>query len=208
MRSVGKYMRDIRKARDMSLEDLEKKTRIKKDFIKALESEEWSKLPDYPVVVGFVKSLAKTLMVDENNMVALLRRDYPPQDLPVNPKPDAFSSFTWSPRLTFISGIVVVVIGVVVYLVIQYLSFTRPPELDLASPTEGQVVTTRELTVSGTTDPEATIRINNQPVIIEEDGSFATTIEVFEGTKEIVVRSVSRSGKETELKREITVELP
>ena len=58
----------------------------------------------------------------------------------------------------------------------------------------------------GETDPEASIIVNNQPVIVEENGRFETEIEIFEGTREIIVVSKSRSGKISTLTRKIIPE--
>lgn len=189
------------------MRQLEKETKIKKEFLIAIEKESWSKLPDYTVVAGFVKRIADALETDMQQTVAFLRRDYPPQNLPVNPKPDAFSGFRWSPRLTFLLGIIFAALVILGYLGYQYVGFVQPPSLEVISPTDNEIVSVNTLNVSGTTDSEATLRVNNQPVLVDENGEFSTEVEIFEGTEEIVVKAVSRSGKESIINRTIIVEL-
>ncbi len=207
MRTIGQAVKEVRTRKRYSRKRLEEETKIKKDFIEAIEKEEWSKLPEYPVVQGFVKRIATTLKANPREVVALLRRDYPPQKLVISPKPDVSEKFTWSPKLTFITGVVVVIMIVLGYLGFQYLRFTSPPPLEIYQPQEGQVIAGRDFAVSGKTDPQAVVKVNNQLVLVGGDGFFTAEIEIFEGTEEIEVKAISRSGKETVIRRKIVPEL-
>jgi cytoskeletal protein RodZ len=207
MKTIGIFIKEARLKKRFSQEKIAKETKIKKEFVVSIEKENWGALPEYPIVIGFVKKISKYLKLDERQAVAFLRRDYPPRVLPVNPKPDVAKKFVWSPRLTFIIGIAAIAIAVLGYLGFQYSRFISPPKLVVDNPQEEQVVKQRNLVVSGKTDQDATMKINNQPILIEEDGSFEAKIEIFEGTTEIVVKSVSRSGKETVIRRKIYPEL-
>jgi cytoskeletal protein RodZ len=207
MKTIGQILKKARIKKKVSFEKLEEETKIKVAFIKAIEKEKWDALPERPVVAGFIKNLAQALGVNVKQAVAVFRRDYPPKSLRINPKPDVEKKFSWSPRLTFIVGIVAVILLVIGYLGYQYLSFIAPPRLTVDSPVDGQVVTEDELAVRGLTNPQATLKVNNQPVLVEEDGEFQTDIEVFKGTKEVVVEAQSRSGKTTVIHRKIITEL-
>lgn len=207
MKSIGNLLRDARVKKRYSKAKLEEKTKIKKEFVDLIEKERWRDLPDFPVVQGFVKSLSGALGIDQVQALALLRRDYPPKSLSVNPKPDIANKFSWNPRLTFLAGIVLAVIVVAGYLIFQYVSFLRPPALEVTSPADGQTIEDSKITVVGDTDPEASVRVNNQPALLDEEGNFQTQIEIFEGTTDIVVVAKSRSGKETIIVRKIKPEL-
>ena len=197
MKTIGELIKQARLKSKYSRSHLEKLTKIKRDFIKAIEKENWNDLPEYPVVVGFIKNLAGALDINPKTAVAVLRRDYPPKNLPINPKPDVGDKRLWSPRLTFSLGVVLVTLGIIGYLVFQYINFIKPPVLVVNTPKDGQIVTDTIIEVSGKTNPEATIVINKQPVLVDDDGNFKTQLEVFEGTKDISIRAVSRSGKVT-----------
>jgi hypothetical protein len=164
-------------------------------------------LPEYPVVLGFARSIASELELEPGKVVALLRRDYPPKSLPINPKPDVSKKFVWGPRFTFLVGIAIVGIVLFGYLVFEYISFLAPPKLDVYTPQEGEVLTQAKILVTGKTDSDATVLVNNQPSLVSDEGEFATEIELSRETTEIQVQAKSRSGKVTELKRKIKVEL-
>ncbi len=207
MRTLGTFFKETRQSLKLTIAEVEKKTRIKTSFIKAIESESWDDLPEFPVVHGFVRNIAESLSLDPKQALALLRRDYPPKKLPINPKPDIKEKFVWNPRLTFLSGILVVMLFLGTYLGYQYIQFIRPPELTVTNPQEGEVIEQRSIVVTGSTVPEAVVRVNNQPVLLDEFGNFRTEIEIFEGTGEIEIKSISRSGKETVVHRKIEPKL-
>lgn len=207
MKSIGEVIKEERIRKKYSRVSLEKITKIKKEFIEAVEKENWETLPEYPVVAGFVKNVARALKLNEGRVLALLRRDYPPKTLRINPKPDVSEKFSWSPKTTFFVGVVAVSLIILGYLAFQYFSFISPPPLLVEVPIEGQVVEGPNLTVSGKTDADASITVNNQPVLVDEKGMFSTQVEVFEGTQEIVVVAKSRSGKEMVIIRKIKPDL-
>lgn len=206
MKTIGEILREARVRKRYSLKKLEGKTKIKKEFIEAIEKSDWVCLPDFPVISGFVKNLASPLGVNTKMAQALLKRDYPPKKLFINPKPDVGSKFSWTPKYTFWTGILIVILAILGYLGFQYLKFNSPPFLEVSQPKEGLVVNSREVIVEGKTDPDATVKVNNQVILVGEDGLFSGKIEVFSGTKEIDIEAVSRSGKKTEVVRKIWTE--
>lgn len=205
MRSLGTTITDKRKERSISLSDLERETRIKKEFLLAIEEGRWQELPEFPVVQGFVRSIAHVLDMDEHMVLALLRRDYPKKELLQAPKPDVRNKFIWSPKWTLMAGALFVVLIIAGYLGYQYKQFVSPPELTVSKPQEEEVILPGMYTVEGKTTADSTVIINNQPTFINEDGSFAEEIEVVSETKEITIRAISRAGKETVIKRKVTV---
>lgn len=206
MNTVGQILKESRLNQSISLSDLEKITKIKKDFISKIEKEDWNNLPEFPVVSGFVKNIANSLDLSVDNVNAILRRDYPPKKLRINPKPDVVNKFTWSPKLTFAIGVSVLVLIVLVYLGIQYKKFITPPELTINSPKQSEIVNQNKVKVSGKTTTDVSLTINNQPITLDQDGAFMTEIEITKETKNLIFKAISRSGKVTEKNVSITVE--
>ncbi len=206
MKTIGKLIKEARIKKRYSLKKVEEETKIKREFIEGIEKENWKVLPDFPVVSGFVKNLASFLKVNEKVALAILRRDYPPRPVNINPKPDVGNEFIWSPRLTFLAGVGIVLVVILGYLAFQYFRFVSPPTLSLYQPKEGQVVSQKNLLVSGKTDTDATVLVNNQPVLTDESGNFSTTMEITQKTTEIEVKATSRSGREATIRRKIIPE--
>lgn len=204
MKKIGQLLKEARDQKGYSLIKLENITKIKLSFIELIEKEEWDKLPAFPTVLGFVKNIAAALGMDEKMAVAVLKRDYPPKKLNINPKPDISSKFLWSPKITFIIGVSAIVVLFFGYLIFQYVRFISPPRLNVESPKQGQTISGNNVLVFGSTDVDSKLMINNQPVLIDDDGKFSVTLNVVPETKEIDIVATSRSGKMTEVKRNIT----
>lgn len=207
LKTIGETLKEARVRKRLSLNSLSVRTKIRKEFLEAIEKGDWNSLPDFSVVLGFVKSVGGALELSIATTTALLKRDYVPQTLSVNPKPDVSKNFIWSPKLTFWLGIIVVSTAVLGYLIYQYIGFISPPNLEVDFPPNGQVIMENKIFVSGKTESGVAVKVNNQPTLLDDNGNFSTEIEVVVETKEIVVVANSRSGKETVVRRSINVEL-
>lgn len=206
MNTIGQMLKEARVKKNISLIKLENLTKIKRDFILKLEKNDWDNLPEFPVVSGFVKNLANVLGISSETANAILKRDYPPKKLAINPNPDVGGKFFWSPKLTFAIGIGTLLVLVLGYLGIEYTKFIKPPELTINKPTENEQVLQTKVKIEGKTTTDAILTVNNQPIILDQDGKFVTEIEITKDTEELKFVSISRSGKKTEIVRRITVE--
>lgn len=204
--TIGEILKNARVDKKYSIAHLEGLTKIKRSFIEAIEEENWSVLPPFPTVLGFVKSVAGALEVDEKTAVAVLKRDYTPKKLVISPKPDIGSKFVWSPKITFMIGVGLVLLVVFGYLGFQYYRFTSPPKLSVDSPKEAQAVSGNSVLVFGTTDIDSKLTVNNQPVLVDDNGKFSVSINIVPETKEVVIKAISRSGKETVVSRTIKIQ--
>lgn len=207
MITIGNLIKDRRLTKKLSRKKLGELTKIRENFIAAIENENWGALPEKAVVSGFIKSIAGALDISLNQATALFRRDFPQTTLKLNPKPDLPTKLVWSPRFTFILGSVVVFLMVGIYLFFQYLNFIQAPKLTVELPIENQIVKESVLKVKGVTDSAAAVIVNNQPVVVADDGNFETELEVTQATTQITIKAKSRVGKETVVVRSITVEI-
>lgn len=205
MQTVGQYLKIGRRGKGLSIADLEEITHIKKHFLKSLERVNWNDLPEYPVLLGFIKNISSSLDLDQNKAVALFRRDYPPQKLNTPPPPAVKlqKEFHFSPRLAFLLGIIIFALIIVGYLAKQYVGFISPPALEVYEPTQNQIVDKPQLEVVGKTTPDVTIKVNNQPVLVSDGGIFKTTLDIYSGTTDVEINATSRSGKQTVIHRTI-----
>lgn len=206
MNTIGKILKDARQSKNITFSKLESITKIKKDFLIKIEKEDWNNLPEFAVVSGFVKNIANSLELPIDSTNAVLRRDYPPKKLAINPKPDISQKLTWSPKLTFAIGVITLVLLVLTYLGIEYQKFTKSPELVINSPKESEVVNQNTVKISGRTTTDAVVTVNNQPITLDQDGGFDTLLEVTKDTDKLLFKAVSRSGKVTEKTVDISVE--
>lgn len=207
MITIGEFLKKSRTDNKKSRTDLSKETKIKVDFIMKIENNQWDSLPEYPIVSGFVKNIAINLNVPEQKAQALLRRDYPPKKLNINPKPDLENKLSWTPKISFIVGIVFVCLLILGYLGIQYYKFISPPLVHIDNPQNNQIIFENKLLVKGKTTSDVVVTINNQQAIVDKDGNFEAEISVNENTSQLSIVATSRSGKSTQVYRTIKVDI-
>lgn len=197
MKPIGESLKIVRLARKKTFEELSDQTRIKVDFLTALEEQEWQKLPDLPILIGFVKNIADVLDVNAESLVALLKRDY---KKPENRRTEAVVKIakiaTLSPKTRNIILAVATFLLCATYLGYQYILFNTPPRLSVVSPIPNQEVATM-VVVRGVTDPSASVAVFSQPVTVAADGSFEEEVVVPQNLNSLEVTSTSRSGKKT-----------
>jgi len=61
--TYGAYLRKMRARRGMTLEELCERTKVKMEYIEALENENFSVLPSEVYVRGFIKAIAQSLNI-------------------------------------------------------------------------------------------------------------------------------------------------
>jgi cytoskeleton protein RodZ len=84
--TFGERLKREREMREVSLKEVTTATRIGPRFLEALENEEWDKLPGGIFNRGFVRSIARYLGLDEENLLAEYDMAHGEQNLPV-PQP-------------------------------------------------------------------------------------------------------------------------
>lgn len=69
MESVGEFFKQVRETKGLTVDEVASKTRIRPDFVKALEDGNFAKLPDQVFARGFVRSYARSLGLDEEDAI-------------------------------------------------------------------------------------------------------------------------------------------
>jgi len=69
MESVGEFFRQVRETKGLTIDEVASKTRIRTDFVKALEDGNFAKLPDQVFARGFVRSYARSLGLNEEDAI-------------------------------------------------------------------------------------------------------------------------------------------
>lgn len=210
MRTVGQLLKETREAKLYTLEDVEKHTKIRKELLKALENDDYTKLPPLTFIQGFVKNYGKFLGLEEKKLLAVLRRDFeaskhPPQILESFSKPLAKKRVLITPSRLIGAVITVIVIGFFAYLWFEYRSFVGAPELMVNSPSQGQTVEVTSVSVEGSTDPDAKVTVNDQEVGLNSEGKFKEEIKLSSSVNTISIVSTSKFGQSTKVERTVYI---
>jgi cytoskeletal protein RodZ len=80
---VGQYLRALREHRGLSLAQVADETRVRRLYLNALEEGEHGPLPSRPFAIGYVRSYARALGVDGDEIVARFRTEFPEDRAPL-----------------------------------------------------------------------------------------------------------------------------
>lgn len=207
MTTVGEIFTNARNQKNLTLEQAEKATKIRQKFLLALERNEFNKLPPGTFTKGFIKNYAAFLGLPIEETMAFYRRQVNEEKtpaLPNRPEPVPTKPFFALSPTSF--GVALLVFLFFVYLIYSYFRFAGSPELTINSPAPNSVVNQEDINVSGKTDPDAQLVINNQPVTLNENGSFNAKITLIPGLNTITVVSTNKFHRQTTITRNLRLE--
>lgn len=205
---LGQRLHKERLQRKLTLEQVAHAIKIKPVFLSAIEKGEFHKLPSPAYAQGFVRNYATYLGISKAETTALFKREFDEKkaykvlpDSMVEQKEFPLQRLKIQQSIFLVLGLLALFLG---YLYFQYSAAFLPPSLTVDSPKENATVS-REVTVSGKADNNATVYVNNQPVPVSNTGEFSRRLALFPGESTISVKAKNRFGKETELKRSVIV---
>jgi cytoskeletal protein RodZ len=209
MKTIGQAFAEERKRQNLTLTEVSKATKIREDFLRAIEKGDFKALPSSAYAYGFVRNYAKYLGLPVEKSLALYRREFDEKKnievLPrgfSNPKEYVPPKFRFG-RTALALGILFVIIAG--FLVFQYRAAVFDPGIDIDSPKNNQRVNSLTVEVEGKTDPASTLTIDNKVIPISSDGEFQTEITLFPGESTITFRVENRFGRVTTEERKVIV---
>lgn len=206
-------LKQARRARDISIAELERRTHIKAEYLRAIEECRPHDIPAAPVYVkqyirayaeivglgGIAHDLLKGFDIEETwHTLTTHAADQK------HPTPSlARTAFFNVPRLA--RGLAVVaILGIFAAGIgMQWFKFIKPPTLAVLNPPDGFMTSLPSITVEGYTEKEVAVHINGTPIQNNEDGTFTAPIPLENGANTIAVQATKKSGKQTTLIRTI-----
>lgn len=206
MKSAGELLREKRLTLELTVDAITKKTKIKEEYIVAIEESAFDKLPTATFTKGLLRSYANCVHLNPDTIVAMFRRDFTensggeiiPRGLvtPVSQK----AKFLTVNLLLLIIGIVVF-IGFMSWQLSLWWSL---PSLKVIQPIEGETYGDK-LTVRGVAEKDAKVMVDDQAVILDSSGNFSLDLVYPAGTHAVVISATDRQGKNRTIERTFTV---
>lgn len=210
-KTLGERLRKVRQEANVSLEDAEAATQIRKQYLAAIEAGDYSLLPGPVYIEKFLKRYAEFLKVSSDFVLdlyhqqdkkVLKKRYHPDYALPSRTVRRAFIT----PQVVRLLAICIVIAACLAYLIFEIGNIFSPPRLTVDSPPDATTVAQDSIEVRGTTEPEVTVLINGQQVFLDEDGNFSETVTLKEGLNVITVSAAKKRSKPTTVLRHVLLE--
>lgn len=209
MKTTGQILQEARLAKKLELSESSRITRIRPQFLALLEADDYRQLPSATVAKGFIRNYGQFLGLNPSYLLAVFRRDFienpQGQIVPRGMVEPVTKTSVWTPKSTVIALIVMLFVVFGGYLTYQFIQLLGPPYLILNQPQSETIVSDATIEITGRTDPEATISVNDQLVVLDKGGTFSVRLPLVPGPNEIRVTSTSKSGKTTTLTRSVTL---
>lgn len=202
--TLGEKLKKLRSERRTSLAEVSKYTLIQIKYLEYLEEGDYKKLPADVYVKGFLKNYADFFGVEENVLIRLYEKERGiKKNLEKKPSgknkselnPLNISSFTLTPRMVIIAVAALAVFGGFFYLYKEVGSFASKPRLVILSPQANSTVSENKVLLEGVTDRDVKLSINNQPVLVNDEGRFRENLVLQKGENIINVKAVNKFEK-------------
>ncbi|OGL46826.1 MAG: hypothetical protein A2161_10060 [Candidatus Schekmanbacteria bacterium RBG_13_48_7] len=124
-KSFGEYLKVERELRNISLEEVSQSTKIHVKYLKAIEENEFDLLPAETFIKGFIRSFAKSIGLDENDVI--LTYEYYQKVLKGGnglQSPGGGNSWNGSRKLIIIIGVLVTLLIFILILAYYFSNFS------------------------------------------------------------------------------------
>ena len=200
--TLAELLHNARLERGLSIYEIEKTTHIRSEYIEALEVADYSALPADVYVRGILKNYSEFLGLSYDEVIILYRKDgvisgknsY--NDKKVINMENQSKSFNFTYFL--ITLLLLGALGIVTFYIWgQYRLLHTPPSLIIERPqNDYEISNIEKINLSGITELEAELFINDQKASLDDDGRFTILYTLSEG--ENIIKFVSRSTRNEE----------
>lgn len=191
MHRASTLLKTTRLDKELDFEEISKKTKIPVKYLEAIELEDIINLPDEPYCSLIVKDYADSLGLNGQNILSIFRRD-----VLTRKKFQSGSKkiISLTPQLSFIIAVILIILTFSAYLIFEYIKFNSPPRLQVLWPEKnGSPV----VEITGTTDSEATVRVNGDLVVVDTEGKFSKSVDIGGSQTKVSIESQARGGQTT-----------
>ena len=199
MLTVGKILKQERLAQNLTLKQVHEKTKVREQYLKAIENSDWSQFTSRVYIAGVIKSYASCIGIDPENALAYFRRDYEKKERTIFKKRlPSLQLLPETKKLLFlILGAVFVLF--VMYFGYQLSQFFAPPAIAIVAPKERVFRNVTKVSILGKTARESTVRIYNEELFPDRNGLFHYDFPLRKGSNTLTINVTGPNGKENKM---------
>lgn len=126
MATVGEIFKKARQEQKLTLKKVAEKTKVREEYLLALEENRYQNLPSAVYIQGFIRNYSQILGLKPDPLLAKFRRDYEAEkgSFFTFPRPEGFC---WTPKLTIAALFILLLLLFFGYLFWQYRLLLKSP---------------------------------------------------------------------------------
>jgi cytoskeletal protein RodZ len=205
--TLGEKLKKLRSDKRISLGEVSRVTKIRLEYLECLEEGRYQGLPADVYVRGFLKSYGEFLLVDEENLIRLYEKEKGIKknlekcktgaEGEVKMKTINLSIFVFTPKKIALFLLPILVLALFFYLYREAGSLTDTPRLIILAPLNNSEVKENTVKLEGKTDKDVSVLVNDQMILVSDEGKFSENLSMQPGINIIHVRAVNKFQKET-----------
>ncbi|MFZ5391598.1 MAG: RodZ domain-containing protein [Patescibacteria group bacterium] len=209
--NLGSILKNTRLKHKLKLSHVENFTNIRRSYLLAIENNNYGEFPNLEYAHKFILTYARFLELDItkiNNRYQIESKHFLSQQT-TNEEPVAPTRklFILTPKTITVSLISLFILIIGYYGYLQINTFITIPKLQITEPEDYTTVNSDKINLSGQTDPENIIYINNQALTTDKNGNFTTNIQLQDGYNIIKVSAQNKLGKTTTYTKVVVADL-
>lgn len=191
-RTVSEQLKATRELSEQSIAECSRALGIPKIYLKAMEESRFDLLPGEVYARGWLKKYSEYLNLASKEMLEAYNSEHVVWQSISAEKKKLSTKNPHKTRWWEWFTVKRLAVGVVSVSVLMYLGFAlyqsfAPPTVEFAMPLEDFQTNKNSVALTGVTEPESTVLINNNIVPLESDGSFNQSLVLRDGLQTITI---------------------
>jgi len=210
--SLGEMLQLKRKEKNNSFEQVSKITKIKVDYLQALENGDYDHLPDGVYGKNFLKQYCVFLGLRYRRLLPIYEKERAAVSGDVDLKkifchqraPKRY--FFLLPKFFRSIILVVVILSGFFYIGYRIKGIIAPPDLEVFFPPQNYITEKNTIEIYGHLEEDSFLFINDLPVIAQTTGDFREPINLKTGMNTISIKAQKKYSKNTVIVRQVLVD--
>jgi len=201
MVTIGEILIRERRKRGLTLEQVEKATKIRKKNLEAVEKNDWKNFSSKTYIIGIIKTYGKFLGLNQDKLIAFFRRQYEKKEEIKFKERINKTHLTPQSKKFFKLSILLIFLLFSLYFGYQLIIYFSPPKVEIISPKEVIFKREEKIKLIGRTEKEAIVHINGERVYQNKNNIFEATIPLINPKNEVVIEVTGANGRKTIMKK-------
>ena len=210
--TLGEKLEKHRRNLGLSLDKAGRAININVRYLRYLENNQYEKLPADIYTLNILKSYAELLQLNPatvldifNQEKALFTKTQKKNKSLKLTKAQKYLNAILSPKTLKYIIIILLLVSVFSYIGWGINHIISAPMLTISEPGDNLITETHKITISGETEKEVNLNVNNRPVLIDQEGLFSLDLDLQKGLNLIKISARKKYSKENTIYRQVIV---